>query len=233
MDDCAVIKLDLNIHELKFAPTVEYVDHMGDDTSVVNAARVSFAKEVTEMSDKDEKLIKYLAAHKHWTPFAHTSVTLRMGAPIFLARQLSKHQVGGVWNEESRRYITDNVSFYIPAEWHRAPEGSIKQGSGDTFSNQIAGHFITEVSSVYRHCYDAYKDLLAKGLAPEQARMVLPQGAVTHWIWTGSLMFWARVYHLRADSHAQKDLQPFVEKLDEIMTKLYPISWKYLKEYWN
>lgn len=231
--DYVVIKMALNLSDIGVAPTAEYVDHMGDDTSVVNAARVSFAKEVDKMSDKDEKLIKYLAAHNHWSPFAHTSVTLRVAAPIFLARQLSKHQVGGVWNEESRRYISDNVSFYLPSEWHRAPEGSVKQGSGGSFSGQTAGNFISEVTDAYKYCYDTYKDLLMRGVAPEQARMVLPQGAITHWIWTGSLMFWARVYHLRSDSHAQKDLQPFVQQLDEIMTKLYPISWKYLKEYWN
>lgn len=212
-------------------PSVEYLDHMGDDCAVVNAARVSFAKEVEELSAADEKLIKYLAEHKHWSPFAHTSVKVRVSNPIFLARQLVKHQVGGVWNEESRRYITDDVYFYLPREWHKAPEGSIKQGSGERLDNKTASDVLMNVIEHYESCENLYKRLLKQGVCPEQARMVLPLGMMTHWVWTGSLLFWARVYHLRSDSHAQKDLQIFVKELDDIMSEKFPISWKYLKQF--
>lgn len=212
-------------------PSVEYVEHMGDDCSVVNAARVSFAKEVSELSEGDEKLIKYLAVHKHWSPFAHTAIKLRVANPIFLARQLVKHQVGGVWNEESRRYIHSSVNYYIPEDWRRAPMGSIKQGSGEAFSDPNTLESLEFlVKSHYANCDFVYNKLLEMGVCPEQARMVLPLGSMTHWVWTGSLLFWARVYHLRADSHAQKDLKPFVEQLDAIMSEKFPISWKYLKE---
>lgn len=211
-------------------PSVSYVDHMGDDSSIVNAARVSFNKEIPKgvLGDKDIKLIEYLAKHNHWSPFAHTSITLRVANPIFLARQLVKHQVGGVWNEESRRYVSDDVVYFMPKKWRRAPVASIKQGSGEPLTNTEA--FCKLVEASYKVCDDTYKTLLAQGVCPEQARMVLPLGAMTHWIWTGSLMFWARVYHLRADEHAQKDLAPFVQSLDEIMNKLYPVGWRCLKE---
>lgn len=213
--------------------TVEYVDHMGTDCSVVNAARVSFAKSVDKMEPKDARLIRYLATHNHWTPFAHTAITLRMAAPIFLARQLSKHQVGGVWNEESRRYITDSVNYYFPKNWRRAPTGSIKQGSGEdvTYSESVALN--ETLMHYYAWCDETYNELIKSGICPEQARMVLPQGAITHWIWTGSLLFWARVYRLRADAHAQKDLQPITAEIDKIMSELYPISWEALKDCWD
>ena len=228
-----MISVNENTSEAKLTfekPSVTLVDHMGTDCSVVNAARVSFAKEVSEMSEKDEKLIKYLATHKHWTPFAHTSISLRFSAPVFLARQLVKHQVGGVWNEESRRYITDDVSLYMPKEWRKAPTGSIKQGSGEAVSEDIEALCDYFLENLYDYSLEVYNTLLDLGVCPEQARMVLPLGHMTHWIWTGSLYFWARVYHLRADAHAQKDHAPLVADIDEIMTKLFPISWKCLKE---
>lgn len=212
-------------------PSVTYIDHMGDDCAVVNAARVSFAKEVSELSEGDEKLIKYLAEHKHWSPFAHTTIKVRVANPIFLARQLVKHQVGGVWNEESRRYISSDVNYFVPEDWRRAPLGSIKQGSGETFDELSALDFYQAVGKHYEACDKLYHELLDKGVCPEQARMVLPLGMMTHWVWTGSLLFWARVYHLRADSHAQQDLQPFVKQLDAIMSEHFPISWKYLKKF--
>ena len=212
-------------------PSVEYIDHMGSDIAVANAARVSFAKEVSDFTDKEEKLINYLAKHNHWTPFGHQQIKLRITNPIFLARQLVKHQIGGVWNEESRRYISDDPTFYIPKEWHKKPEGHIKQGSGECF-DPVTNNYITKRTlDHYFSCIDLYNDYLDMGMAPEQARMVLPLGTNTHWIWTGSLAFWARVYNLRSDAHAQKDLKPFCEQLDVIMSKLFPCSWKALKEF--
>lgn len=204
---------------------VQYVDHMGDDRSVVNAARVSFGKMVDTFTDKDAKLVKYLAKHNHWTPFGHTSVSLRCKLPIFLARQLVKHQVGGVWNEESRRYISTTPTFWLPESLRAAPDGSVKQGSGSDLSWFTA---LAHYEAIEEHTSNAlytYRKLLEANVAPEQARMVLPLNTMTEWVWTGSVAFWARVYNLRADSHAQKDLKPFVEDLDAIMSSLYPVSW--------
>lgn len=212
---------------------VTYLEHMGDDCSVVNAARVSFAKQVDSFSENDAKLVQYLARNDHWSPFAHTSIKVRVSAPIFLARQLVKHQVGGVWNEESRRYISGDVNYFVPTDWRRTPDGSVKQGSGGTFDNKSDIDYLNKVlMNHYAECDKLYRDLLNKGVCPEQARMVLPLGAVTHWVWTGSLLFWARVYSLRNSNHAQKDLKSFTDQLDKIMTKLYPNCWKALKDSW-
>lgn len=209
-------------------PSLEYVNHMGDDCFVVNAARVSFAKEVDHLEPKDEKLIKYLADHGHWSPFAHPKVSFRVGNPIFLARQLIKHEIGKDWNEESRRYIDDEVKFFIPQSIRGRPEGSIKQGSSGEMNKELQEKAFISILDSYDQANTTYKNLLEMGVCPEQARMVLPLGSMTHWIWTGSLYFWARVYNLRSDSHAQADLKPFVEQLDKHMSKLFPISWKVL-----
>lgn len=212
-------------------PSLEYINHMGDDCFVVNAARVSFAKEIDHIEPKDEKLIKYLAEHNHWSPFAHPKVSFRVANPIFLARQLVKHEIGKDWNEESRRYIDDVVKYYLPESIRLRPEGSIKQGSSGEANENTTLAALDIISLSYKYCNIAYKDLLNLGVCPEQARMVLPLGSMTHWIWTGSLYFWARVYNLRSDSHAQKDLEPFVKQLDEHMSKLFPISWKVLTKH--
>ena len=212
-------------------PSLEYITHMGDDCFVVNAARVSFAKEINHIEPKDEKLIKYLADHGHWSPFAHPKVSFRVANPIFLARQLIKHEIGKDWNEESRRYISDEVKFYLPESIRLKPEGSIKQGSAGEADEVFTEKALNLILNTYKECNNTYKNLLELGVCPEQARMVLPLGSMTHWIWTGSLYFWARVYNLRSDSHAQKDLEPFVKQLDEQMSKLFPISWKVLTKH--
>lgn len=209
-------------------PSLEYINHMGDDCFVVNVARVSFAKEVDHIEPKDEKLIKYLAEHGHWSPFAHPKVSFRVANPIFLARQLVKHEIGKDWNEESRRYIDDIVKFYIPESIRGRPEGSIKQGSAGEMSREQQTKAFLAILDSYDQTNTTYNNLLEMGVCPEQARMVLPLGSMTHWIWTGSLYFWARVYNLRSDPHAQADLKPFVTQLDEHMSKLFPISWKAL-----
>lgn len=215
------------------SPKVEYLDHMGSDVDVANAARVSFAKETEQFTDKEEKLIKYLAKHGHWTPFGHQQIKFRITNPIFLARQLVKHQVGGVWNEESRRYISDDPTFYIPDEWHKKPEGYIKQGSGKCFNKSESTYIKNKTLTQYSKCLDLYEEYLKMGMAPEQARMILPLGTNTHWIWTGSLYFWFRVYQLRSSPYAQKDLKSFCKQLDINIDDLFPVSWKALKEYSN
>ncbi len=223
------------------ASTVELIDSMGSDLTVVNAARVSFDKESTwetpasgtgdvfseRLGDKDTKLINYLAKHNHWSPFAHTSIQLRIDAPIFVARQLVKHSVGMVWNEVSRRYVDDEPVFYFPFAWRGKPTNA-KQGSDGFITDQLTQQEIAMMTSQY--ALDAYKTLLGNGAAPEQARMVLPQNMMTSWYWTGSLMFFHRVYAQRINAHAQYETQEVALQIGEICAKLFPVSWKALNE---
>jgi len=213
---------------------VQYVSHMGDDLTVANAARVSFNKEsdweeqdgMTFLSIKDEKLIKYLAKNHHWTPFAHPQITLRIKAPIFVRTQLFKHKVGFVENEVSRRYVVDEPQFYTPI-WRNAPTDGAKQGSSG---------FVTEPSILMMNgfreaaekCVEVYNGLLASGVAPEQARSILPQSTYTEWWWTGSLAAFARVYKQRTDAHAQWEVQRYADAIGDIIRPLYPVSWEQL-----
>lgn len=207
---------------------VRYIDHMGSDLMVVNAARVSFAKEVSHFTDKDEKLINYLAKHKHWTPFAHPQICLHIKAPISIRTQLFKHKVGFVENEVSRRYVKDEPEYYVPS-WRSAPTDGAKQGSSDFMMGT------TMQDEVYRNAcddaIDAYRDLLSAGVAPEQARFALPQGAYTEWWWTGSLSAYARVCKLRSDSHAQWEVREYAKAISDIIEPFFTYSWKALREF--
>jgi thymidylate synthase (FAD) len=215
---------------------IEYVDHMGSDLTVVNAARVSFAKtsewEHSEdgtrvLSQKDQRLIKYLASHNHWTPFAHPQITLRIKAPIFVRTQLFKHKVGFTENEISRRYVTNEPEFYIP-EWRSAPTDGAKQGSSDF----IFDPYVNDLDSMYTRIaldsVEIYKELLKEGVAPEQARSVLPQGTYTEWWWTGSLSAYARVFKQRIDAHAQWEVQQYAGAFGKILEPLFSHSWAVL-----
>ncbi len=166
--------------------TVELIDHMGSDLSVVNAARVSFNKESDRVSSKDTKLIKYLAKHNHWTPFGHASAQFRIKAPVFVARQLMKHQVGLVWNEVSRRYIKTDPEFWSPDYWRQSAE-DVKQGSSReaVASPSVVTHMFEDAQ---RHCEDSYKAMIESGVCAEQARAILPQSLLTEWYWSGTLM---------------------------------------------
>lgn len=200
--------------------SVDYVNHMGDDLMVVNAARVSFAKFKEVYDNEDSKLIRYLATHNHWSPFAHPQVSLRVKAPIFVARQLGKHQVGLVWNEVSRRYVDDVPEFFEPEIWRDRSKNK-KQGSLDTgVSKDVVG-----AADFYQHALDYYNDLISSGICPEQARMILPQAMMTEWIWTGSLMAWSRVVGLRLDPHTQKETRDVVQKISDLIAPLFPESW--------
>ena len=223
---------------------VAYVNHMGGDLMVVNAARVSFAKESeyeqvetgdgaikNELSQKDQKLIKYLAKHKHWTPFAHPQITLRIKAPISIRTQLFKHKVGFVENEVSRRYVDNTPEVYIP-RWRSKPTNGAKQGSedfveigSDTSNSSHIGYTLA-----VGQCLDMYNVLLQKGIAPEQARFVLPQGTYTEWYWTGSLAAYARVCKQRLDPHAQWEVQQYAKAMGDIIAPLFPHSWAALFE---
>ena len=197
-------------------------DCMGTDLTVVNAARVSFAKKHNEFdSDKDEHLIKYLAKHNHWSPFGHCSIQFHIKAPIFVARQLVKHQVGLVWNEVSRRYVDDEPEFYIPDEW-RLKADNKKQGSSEETIKY-------NIQSSIQYIKETYDNLLKAGIAPEMARMVLPQNLYTEWYWSGTLMAFARVCNLRCAKDTQWETQQIANKIDEEVKDLFPISWKYLR----
>jgi len=251
----------------------EYVDHMGTDLSVVNAARVSFDKKsafevldfdteeecdewfdnggkgyfdseyvmsdrwmggypVDVLSSADQKLVNFLAKHDHWTPFGHTSISLRVAAPIPVRTQCFKHKIGFVENEESRRYIKSTPEIFIP-EFREKPEGSIKQGSGGKFKGYV---FTEEVEGVDTLAEDIYKTvvqdavyvyerMIEQGVAPEQARFVLPQGAIVNWIWTGNLVSFANFYKKRIDPHAQQEVQEVARKVDEVIRPLFPVAW--------
>ena len=235
-----------------------YKDHMGGDLSAVNAARVSFGKESEVLTKGDEGLIQFLArgctsgdweAHvdrlqgiidreaiedvlryvkrmpDHWTPFGHTAITLHMKAPIFIARQLGKHQVGMVWNEVSRRYVDDEPEFYVPQVW-RGRSADKKQGSEGEVKLGTLDDAIVSDSPYEALC--AYKALLKAGVAPEQARMVLPQSMFTEWYWTGNLYAFSNVFVQRTDSHAQRECQDIAHQIGTIIEPLFPVSWKAL-----
>jgi thymidylate synthase (FAD) len=185
-------------------------------------------REGTVGTAKDE-LTTMLRAYKrkaqHWAPFAHCQVQIRVRMPIFLARQFVKHQVGGVWSEESRRYISDEPGVWFPTEWHTRPD-DIKQGSGAAHPNQqLIKDAAHAAASSGLHWYS---DMLRAGVAPEEARIVLPLNMMTTVVWTGSLLFWSRVVNLRADSHAQLAAQELGKLISGIVAPLYPTSWKEL-----
>lgn len=262
---------------------VEYVDHMGSDLSVVNAARVSFSKTsdwefvddgavkwkegadgeleadwskaaglrsgsglLAKLPAKDKKLIKYLADNGHWTPFGHCFVSLRIKAPIFVARQLVKHQIGLVWNETSRRYVDSEPEFYTPKTWRKRAD-NVKQGSSDecitahqawsalhidTYwdePNNLTGIAYGN-THIFDACLDVYNELLDHGVCPEQARMVLPQSMMTEWIWSGSLAAFARVCNLRLDPHTQDETRDVAAMIDAIIAPLFPVSWEALRK---
>ena len=209
---------------------VELIDHMGNDLSVVNAARVSFAKEHKEFDNiGDTKLIHYLAKHNHWSPFGHASMQFHIKAPVFVARQLVKHQVGLTWNEVSRRYVDDEPEFYIPDEWRGTAENK-KQGSSDeSIDINPHGRIIDEYQSALKRTKWTYEYLMRLGVCPEQARMVLPQSLITEWYWSGTLMAFARVCNLRCKPDSQKETQNVGWGIDKFARKLFPASWRALR----
>jgi thymidylate synthase (FAD) len=263
----------------------KYVDHMGTDLSVVNAARVSFSKESAlvdgNLSKGDTSLIQFLARGctsgdwdgmvsdlmllgaddddievegfmsyiknmpTHWTPFGHTAITLHMKAPLFVARQLGKHQVGLVWNEVSRRYVSDEPEFYTPEVWRKAA-ANVKQGSSDE-AVDLKSEYVWCDDNTPKYGWDdytlyelyhehlerealLYQKMLERGVCPEQARMVLAQSTYTEWYWTGNLYAFANVFIQRTDSHAQKETQEIAHQIGSIISPLFPVSWKALTQ---
>ena len=213
-----------------------YIDHMGSDLSVVNAARVSFGKksewmprihygEELVLKPKDAKLIRYLAKHNHKSPFNHTFVTFHVKAPIFVARQLQKHEYMP-WNEVSRRYVDDEPEFYVPDVWRRRAQDK-KQGS----DGEIHDIRPSVARNMVEDCRQNYNYLLAKGVSPEQARMVLPQSMMTEWYWSGTLFAFAKMCGLRLKEDTQAETRIVAEKIEDVMMKLFPVSWEALRMY--
>jgi thymidylate synthase (FAD) len=207
-----------------------YIDHMGTDLSVANAARVSFGKRSEmdtsdvwgppKLKDRDAKLICYLAEHKHISPFGHCFASFHVKAPVFVARQLVKHKFLR-WNEISRRYVDSEPEFYKPTEWRGRSEDK-KQGSEGVVKYEgPLGNY---------NQLDIYKELLRVGVCPEQARMVLPQSMVTEWYWSGSLDAFADMCNLRCKPDTQYETQVVAGHIDTEMAKLFPVSWKALRE---
>ena len=202
---------------------VELIDKMGSDLTVVNAARVSYGKNKEVMDASDEKLIKYLAKHNHWTPFAHCTLQFRIKAPVFVARQLVKHQVGLSWNEISRRYVDYEPEFHTPEVWRGRPEDSKQGSSGEVQTDEEYYNRYINGCKVY------YSLLLNEGVAPEMARMVLPQSMMTEWYWTGTLYAFARVCDLRCAKDTQLETQEIANGIDKFCNEEFPYSWKYLR----
>ena len=211
--------------------SVQVIDHMGTDLSVVNAARVSFDKESQwqigfegkQLNDADSKLLSYLATHNHWSPFSHAFASFRIKAPIFVARQLVKHTVGLAWNEVSRRYVSTEPEFYLPDYWRKSAS-NVKQGSSDEAidnTDQVNSTIALEIKGL---C-NIYNGMLEDGVCAEQARMILPQNTMTEWIWSGSLYAYARVCNLRLDSHTQRETQQVAKLISNQMKELFPASW--------
>ena len=196
-----------------------YIDHMGSDLSVVNAARVSFGKKHTEYQEKDTKLIQYLAKHEHISPFGHAFASFHVKAPIFVARQLVKHKFLR-WNEISRRYVDDEPEFYVPDVW-RGRSADKKQGS----EGVVEGITVKEYNEV---CLDVYQQMIEAGVAPEQARMVLPQSTMTEWYWSGSLDAFASMCKLRLKEDTQYESRLVAQQISDKMAGLFPVSWQAL-----
>ena len=201
---------------------VDLIDHMGTDLTVVNAARVSFDKTSSVLDEKDTKLINYLAKHNHWSPFSHCFLQFRVKAPIFIARQLAKHQVGLSWNEVSRRYVDSEPEFYEPDIWRGKPE-NVKQGSdGEAKSQYFPNLYVGDVTQL---ALTNYNKMITQGVAPEMARMILPQNMYTEWYWSGSLYAFSRVCQLRLDKTSQLEVQEVARQISAYCLTKFPRSW--------
>ncbi len=207
---------------------VECLEVFGNDLTVVNAARVSFAKESTAMTLQDEKLIRYLARNNHISPFFHPQVRFRIKMPIFVAREWFRHTIGLARNEVSRRYVDSAPECWVPAaDGLRERDPNLKQGSKTTAHPQSA-ELLEEWRAVQGSAMDFYDKLLKVGVAPEVARSILPQGMYTEFIETGSLAAYARICQLRLDPHAQKEIQDYAQAISNCLREAFPVSWSAL-----
>lgn len=242
----------------------KYLDHMGTDLSVINAARISFSQDdygnlqpeprteaqilgllnflargmqtgdwentlcnLSEGVENPEELLKRIRhTPVHWAPFAHTCISVKCSAPVPIRTQAFKHKIGMVENEESRRYISSVPEIYIPDTLRSIPQGSIKQGSHG--KHHASGYWLKKYTEQINSAVDLYTRMINDGICPEQARLVLPQGAIVNWVWTGNLYSFANFYLLRSDSHAQHEVQILAESIDSIVRPLFPKAWSAL-----
>lgn len=205
--------------------SIELLHTMGDDLMVVNAARVSFNKESKEMTSGDAKLIKYLADHNHVTPFFHPQLQFRIKMPIFVAREWYRHQIGFARNEVSRRYVDSTPECYVPQEQDiRERDPKLKQGSKSSIitNSEVVHSWFDDHT---KKSITLYENLLQQGVAPEIARTVLPQSMYTEFIETGSLAAYARLYKLRHDPHAQKEIRDYANAIGQLIVTKFPVSW--------
>lgn len=229
---------------------VDLIDYMGSDLTVANAARVSFDKQsdwnivshqkecwddsrivvtspIRELKEADKKLINFLARENHWTPFGHCFLQFRIKAPIFVARQLGKHQVGLTWNEISRRYVDNEPEFYFPEKW-RKKNPDKKQGSYDDEFVELKFAEECQPKAVVNMCRELYNAMIDMQVCAEQARMILPQNMYTEWYWSGSLYAFARICGLRLKKDTQKETRDIAEMIYKLAEKNFPVSWKAL-----
>ena len=216
------------LHVLDGIGFVELMETFGDDLTVVNAARVSFAKESTVFESRDEKLVQYLANHDHITPFFHPQLRFRLKMPIYVAREWFRHTVGFARNEVSRRYVDDRPECYLPPEESlRERDTNKKQGSKPT-PIETAAEVQEKIREFNEHSIGIYETLLELKLAPEVARGVLPQSMYTEFIETGSLSAYARLCALRTDPQAQVEIQVYARAVSELLETRFPVSWQAL-----
>ena len=219
-----------NGYDIDYWNQVELIDKMGSDLDVSDAARVSFDKNAHQYSaESNTSLIGYLAKHDHWSPFAHCILKFRFRAPIFVARQFQKHVVGFAWNEVSRRYVSNDPWFFVPDVFRKRP-ANMKQGSVTDGAIPVEGDVLTAYKDQIREHSKDYKAMVKQDICPEQARMFMPQSMMTEWIWTGSLMAWARFVRLRADEHAQAECWPYAEAVQHYLSNNFPESTRALLE---
>jgi len=204
---------------------IELLEVFGSDLTVVNAARVSFAKESMAMEPKDEGLIRYLAKHNHVSPFFHPQIRLRIKMPIFVAREWFRHTIGFARNEVSRRYVDSLPEIWVPGpDGLRARDPKLKQGSKEEAAPDAAA-IVMEIQHAAKESLDLYNSLLTRQVAPEIARTVLPQGMYTEFIETGSLAAYARLWALRTDPGAQREIQAYARALEDLLKPAFPVSW--------
>ncbi len=227
--------------------SIKLVDSMGDDFRVFEAAKATLGGSEESQFKRGEtdptRLINFLAREKHVTPFRHPQVTFECEAPIAIARQLGKHQSGFSWNERSMRYKDSVIDVFVPDMFRGRPD-KLHDGSTEvdvsekyaweTYNTYDDDYINITVAETYNLAVEQsvafYEALVDAGLAPEQARFILPQGMITRWMWSGSLYGWYSVYKQRSSEHAQYEVREFARQLDEQMSKLFPIAWQALKD---
>lgn len=207
---------------------VDYVDHMGNDLTVVNSARISMNRDSQKLEPRDEKLINYLADHQHYTPFEHCMLTVIIECPLYIRSQIMRHRTAS-YNEVSRRYTEEEIEFYNPNVYRKQHKSSKQCSDGDLKdSENLQAQVLTQ--SIHQKCFDTYKQLLDLGVSREMARGVLPQNMMTKFYMTMNLRNWAHFLKLRLDNHAQLEVQEIAQDVKKILLDKFPVSGEKLLE---